>query len=174
MDLANNIAVDPGKKALCIKSTSSTCTSCLQVALASNQTLSQIEERLEGLCELLSFGSSQAVVDCDRIDSMPDISFTIAGKEFPLTPKDYILRASPCCLFVVMVRPRGSTQLGGVLKKGAAGRQVLLTLRPCVLHGHLSAADLRCQLQPDGQGGSPDIYVGLPAGPLSDGCMCHI
>eukprot|EP00891_Asterochloris_glomerata_P005499 jgi/Astpho2/5499/Aster-07834 len=64
----------------------------VKVALASNETLSQIEERLEGLCELLSFGSSQAVVDCDRIDSMPDISFTIAGKEFPLTPRDYVLR----------------------------------------------------------------------------------
>ncbi len=79
----------------------STRTSCLQVALASNETLSQIEERLEGLCELLSFGSSQAVVDCDRIDSMPDISFTIAGKEFPLTPRDYVLRVSPCFHSVV-------------------------------------------------------------------------
>ena len=126
-----------------ITSTSFTCTSCLQVALASNQTLSQIEERLEGLCELLSFGSSQAVVDCDRIDSMPDISFTIAGKEFPLTPKD--LRpagVSHCCLSVVRVGLRGSAQLGGVLKKGAAGRKALLTLMPCVLHDHLSAADL--------------------------------
>ena len=67
----------------------------LQVALANNETESQIEDKLAGLCDSLSFlGSSQAVVDCDKISSLPDISFTIAGKEFGLTPEQYILKVN--------------------------------------------------------------------------------
>jgi len=65
----------------------------VKVALANNETESQIEDKLAGLCDSLSFlGSSQAVVDCDKISSLPDISFTIAGKEFGLTPEQYILK----------------------------------------------------------------------------------
>ena len=30
-------------------------------------------------------------VDCNAIDEMPNISFTIAGKSFELTPKQYVL-----------------------------------------------------------------------------------
>lgn len=64
-----------------------------QVALANNETESQIEDKLAGLCDSLSFlGTSQAVVDCDKMSSLPDISFTIAGKEFGLTPEQYILK----------------------------------------------------------------------------------
>jgi phytepsin len=67
----------------------------VKVALANNETMSQIEQKLEGLCESLSFLSSgQAVVDCNKIPQMPTISFTIAGKEFPLTPEQYVLRVS--------------------------------------------------------------------------------
>lgn len=67
----------------------------LQVALANNETETQIEDKLAGLCDSLSFlGSSQAVVDCDKLSELPDISFTIAGKEFGLTPEQYILKVS--------------------------------------------------------------------------------
>lgn len=66
---------------------------CLQVALANNETETQIEDKLAGLCDSLSFlGSSQAVVDCDKLSELPDVSFTIAGKEFGLTPEQYILK----------------------------------------------------------------------------------
>lgn len=65
----------------------------LQVALANNETETQIEDKLAGLCDALSFlGSSQAVVDCDKLSELPDVSFTIAGKEFGLTPEQYILK----------------------------------------------------------------------------------
>lgn len=65
----------------------------VKVALANNETESQIEDKLAGLCDSLSFlGTSQAVVDCDKMSSLPDISFTIAGKEFDLTPEQYILK----------------------------------------------------------------------------------
>ncbi len=65
----------------------------VQVALANNETETQIEDKLAGLCDALSFlGSSQAVVDCDKLSELPDVSFTIAGKEFGLTPEQYILK----------------------------------------------------------------------------------
>nr|QOL01246.1 putative extracellular protein TR9_052 [Trebouxia lynnae] len=65
----------------------------VKVALANNETETQIEDKLAGLCDSLSFlGSSQAVVDCDKLSEMPDVSFTIAGKEFGLTPEQYILK----------------------------------------------------------------------------------
>ena len=37
-------------------------------------------------------------VDCNALDSMPDVTFTIAGKEFSLTPKDYVLQIQGQCL----------------------------------------------------------------------------
>ncbi|KAL3146574.1 hypothetical protein ABBQ32_000814 [Trebouxia sp. C0010 RCD-2024] len=65
----------------------------VKVALANNETETQIEDKLAGLCDSLSFlGSSQAVVDCDKLSELPDVSFTIAGKEFGLTPEQYILK----------------------------------------------------------------------------------
>lgn len=65
----------------------------VKVALANNETETQIEDKLAGLCDALSFlGSSQAVVDCDKLSELPDVSFTIAGKEFGLTPEQYILK----------------------------------------------------------------------------------
>lgn len=47
---------------------------------------------------------SQAMVDCDQIPFMPEVTFNIAGKDFPLSGKDYILKvffARPCCCVVV-------------------------------------------------------------------------
>ena len=37
-------------------------------------------------------GQGQYVVDCATIDSLPIVSFTIGGKAFELTGKDYILK----------------------------------------------------------------------------------
>ena len=75
---------------------------CLQVALANNETESQIEDKLAGLCDSLSFlGTSQAVVDCNKLSQLPDVSFTIAGKEFGLTPEQYILKVRPQAFLLV-------------------------------------------------------------------------
>lgn len=64
-----------------------------QVAVASQETQEQIEHQLEGACDTLSFlASSQAVVDCDKIPTMPDVAFTISGREFSLTPEQYVLK----------------------------------------------------------------------------------
>ena len=35
--------------------------------------------------------AAQAVVDCEQKASMPDVTFIIAGREFTLTPEQYVL-----------------------------------------------------------------------------------
>ena len=44
-------------------------------------------------CNALSvLGNGQAVVDCNKLGSMPDVAFTISGKNFTLTPEQYVLK----------------------------------------------------------------------------------
>ncbi|KAK1424358.1 hypothetical protein QVD17_19687 [Tagetes erecta] len=44
------------------------------------------------LCSVIQGPLGQATVDCARIPSMPNISFIIGGKEFELSPDEYILK----------------------------------------------------------------------------------
>jgi len=65
----------------------------LQIALANHQTEEQIIAQLDTLCDTLSiFASSQALVECEQISEMPDVTFTIAGKDFTLSAEDYVLQ----------------------------------------------------------------------------------
>lgn len=36
-------------------------------------------------------------VDCDNIDTLPDVVFSIAGREFPLKPSAYIFKSDGSC-----------------------------------------------------------------------------
>lgn len=49
---------------------------------------------MEQVCKLMGGGSasSQAMIDCDKIPSLPQISFNIAGKDFFLSGEDYVLK----------------------------------------------------------------------------------
>ena len=44
------------------------------------------------MCEALPNPAGEAVVDCDKVPSLPDVSFKINGKVFTLTPEQYILK----------------------------------------------------------------------------------
>ena len=64
--------------------------------MASQETQDQIEAQMEVACNALSFlGNGQAVVDCDRIPQMPNVDFTIGGKNFSLAPEQYVLKVRP-------------------------------------------------------------------------------
>lgn len=64
-----------------------------QVAIANHETQEEIEENLETICNTLSFlASSQAIVDCEKIPQMPNVTFAIGGKDFTLSPTDYVLQ----------------------------------------------------------------------------------
>lgn len=63
----------------------------VKIALANNETVQQIEDTVGQLCTLVDFGGP-AVVDCNKLQTMPVISFTIGGRNFPLTPQQYVLK----------------------------------------------------------------------------------
>ena len=64
-----------------------------QVALANHETQESIIQNLDTLCDTLSYiSSSQAVVDCDKLSTMPDITFTIEGRDYTLTADQYVLK----------------------------------------------------------------------------------
>ena len=39
-------------------------------------------------------GTGQYFIDCGKIDSLPEVDFTIAGTTFTLTGKDYVLEVT--------------------------------------------------------------------------------
>jgi len=68
-----------------------------KLALANNATEDEVVEQLRAACDAVAsisgMGSAtQAVVDCDSLSSLPDVTITIEGREFVLTPEQYILR----------------------------------------------------------------------------------
>ena len=106
-----------------------------QIALANHQTQEQVIRTLDGACDTLSFlGSSQAVVDCAKIPTMPTVTFTIAGKAFDLTPEQYVLKACPTGFTAVHRSPR------------CACRASMRQSAPAAAEGALSACAAACTL----------------------------
>jgi len=47
--------------------------------------------------------NGQYMIDCNKMQNMPTVSFTINGKEFPLTPEQYVLKVKPIATLDVYV-----------------------------------------------------------------------
>ena len=39
-------------------------------------------------------GGGECLVDCDTIDTLPDLTFTFNGKQFSMTANEYIIEVS--------------------------------------------------------------------------------
>jgi phytepsin len=63
----------------------------IEIALASNATSTTIQRLLEDLCEFIPSPAGESTVDCGKIKSLPNVVVTLAGKDFTLTPDQYIL-----------------------------------------------------------------------------------
>lgn len=63
----------------------------VKMALANNQTIDEIAAAVGGLCNAMSFGGPD-VIDCESLDKLPVINFGVGGRNFPLHPRDYVLR----------------------------------------------------------------------------------
>ncbi|XAR65546.1 Phytepsin [Bertholletia excelsa] len=74
------------------------CSTCkmavagMQNQLRQNQTEDRTLNYVNGLCDRLPSPVGVSVVDCASISSMPTVSFTIGGKVFDLSPKEYIYK----------------------------------------------------------------------------------
>eukprot|EP00238_Polyblepharides_amylifera_P006249 CAMPEP_0196579632 /NCGR_PEP_ID=MMETSP1081-20130531/23796_1 /TAXON_ID=36882 /ORGANISM="Pyramimonas amylifera, Strain CCMP720" /LENGTH=414 /DNA_ID=CAMNT_0041899271 /DNA_START=125 /DNA_END=1369 /DNA_ORIENTATION=+ len=55
-------------------------------------------EKIQQLIGGTPIMAGEYTVDCNSLDSMPDVTFTIAGKDFTLTPNDYVLQIQGQCL----------------------------------------------------------------------------
>ncbi|KAG8365392.1 hypothetical protein BUALT_Bualt18G0099900 [Buddleja alternifolia] len=64
----------------------------MQSQLKQNKTQDHILNYVNELCEKLPSPMGQSAVDCGSLSGMPSVSFTIGGKVFDLSPKEYILK----------------------------------------------------------------------------------
>ena len=53
---------------------------------------------LDEICAALPEPNGEAVVDCSKVASLPNVSFRINGITYSLTPQQYILQTSGICL----------------------------------------------------------------------------
>ncbi|QDZ24051.1 aspartic peptidase [Chloropicon primus] len=64
-------------------------------SLQNNATAEWVENFVEHeVCDNLLPASGEGVVDCDKLGSMPNIDFSIGGRNFTLTPDQYILKVT--------------------------------------------------------------------------------
>ncbi|KAM7463223.1 hypothetical protein LguiA_031344 [Lonicera macranthoides] len=74
------------------------CTFCemtvfwIQVELKKKKEKDKIFKYIDELCEKLPNPKGKSLINCDTIATMPDISFTIGNKSFPLSPEQYIVK----------------------------------------------------------------------------------
>lgn len=74
------------------------CSTCemtvvwMQNQLRLNETQDQILSYVNELCSRLPSPMGESAVDCAGLSSMPNVSFTIGGRVFDLSPEQYILK----------------------------------------------------------------------------------
>ncbi|OAY28463.1 hypothetical protein MANES_15G068900v8 [Manihot esculenta] len=74
------------------------CSTCemaviwMQNQLKQNATLERILNYANELCERLPSPMGESAVDCGSLSTMPNVSFTIGGKVFDLSPEQYVLK----------------------------------------------------------------------------------
>ncbi|XVF66020.1 hypothetical protein PTKIN_Ptkin10aG0000700 [Pterospermum kingtungense] len=79
------------------------CTFCemivfwTQVQLKQQKTKEKVFKHVTELCESLPNPIGKSFVNCDDLEILPDVSFTIGNKSFPLTPEQYILKVEASC-----------------------------------------------------------------------------
>jgi len=66
----------------------------VEVLVQSNATDEEILKVMEEVCNIIPNPDGESTVDCSTIPSLPNVSITLGGKVFVLTPKDYILQIS--------------------------------------------------------------------------------
>jgi len=74
------------------------CTGCEEAArllikqAQSNATQSKILAEAEKACDLLPSPSGESTVDCSKLDTMPNVTLALGGRDFVLTPQQYVLQ----------------------------------------------------------------------------------
>ncbi|KAK9054829.1 hypothetical protein SSX86_025908 [Deinandra increscens subsp. villosa] len=64
----------------------------MQNQLRQAETKEVVLNYVNKLCESIPSPAGESVIDCNSLSKMPDVSFTIGGKLYTLTPEQYILK----------------------------------------------------------------------------------
>ncbi|XP_020877668.1 aspartic proteinase A3 isoform X2 [Arabidopsis lyrata subsp. lyrata] len=87
--------VDDGTSGLLNQAMCSACEMAavwMESELTQNQTQERILAYAAELCNHIPTKNQQSAVDCERVSSMPIVSFSIGGRTFDLSPQDYIFK----------------------------------------------------------------------------------
>ncbi|XP_052188367.1 aspartic proteinase-like isoform X2 [Diospyros lotus] len=82
---------------------SALCTFCemtvfwIQVELNKQKARERVFKYVNELCEKLPNPRRKSFINCERIDDLPPVSFTIGNKSFPLSPQQYTIRVEDGC-----------------------------------------------------------------------------
>ncbi|KAH6772596.1 aspartic proteinase A1 [Perilla frutescens var. hirtella] len=74
------------------------CTACemavvwMKSQLNNEGVKDKVIDYVNQLCDKIPSPGGQSIIDCNTLSSMPNISFTIGGKPYVLTPEQYILK----------------------------------------------------------------------------------
>ncbi|KAF8098300.1 hypothetical protein N665_0269s0025 [Sinapis alba] len=64
----------------------------VETRLKQKETKEKVFEDLNKLCESFPSPAGESIIDCNNIQNMPNVTFTIGGNPFSLTPQQYILK----------------------------------------------------------------------------------
>lgn len=69
----------------------------VKMALESNETATQIADAVGELCDSAFAGldAGPSMIECSKVDLLPEVTMIIQGREFKLGPRQYILRVDP-------------------------------------------------------------------------------
>jgi len=87
-EICKNIGACPGSECGVCKLLINT----LEEILPTNSSEALIALVLDSICDLLPSPNGESLVDCSTVSSLPNIAFVLNGKQFVLTPQQYILQ----------------------------------------------------------------------------------
>jgi len=70
----------------------------VQLLLADNATAHEVLKVMETVCTLIPSPNGQSTVDCSKVPTLPNVNIQISGKNFVLTPDQYILNMGGICV----------------------------------------------------------------------------